>query len=82
TLYTSTLFQNSNQALVNGVTVFPLGGALDFSDIQAIRLTLSGVDLLGEAPTITSIVAVPEPASGVLVAMGLLGLVVRRRRCR
>jgi hypothetical protein len=81
TLYTSTIFQTSSKPLANGVTSFVLGGAINFADIQAIRLAILGIDV-GEAPTITDIsaVAVPEPAAGLLVAAGLVGLGLRRRR--
>ncbi len=71
--------------LANGVTLFPLNTAglagLNLADIQQIRFTLSAVDLL-EAPAISNIAAVPEPASGLLVAAGLVGLALRRRTSR
>jgi hypothetical protein len=82
TLWTSTTTQNSAIVpLANGVTAFSLAsfGALNLADVQAIRLRIDGLDLL-EAPTITAFEAVPEPAAGLMVTLGLVGLGLRRRR--
>jgi hypothetical protein len=69
--------------LVNGATLIPLTtfNTINLSDIRAIRVSILGVDLL-ETPIINNISAVPEPGTGLLMAIGLVGLAIRRMRSR
>jgi hypothetical protein len=69
--------------LANGSNIFALSGfnLLNLSDIQQVRLFIQGIDV-GEAPIMNYIQTVPEPATGVLAAFGLVGLAIRRRIAR
>jgi len=70
--------------LVNGLNSFLLSGfnILDLSDIQQVRLLIAGIDL-GEIVQMNYIATVPdivpEPGTGLLVAIGLVGVAIRRR---
>ena len=67
---------------VNGITVFLFSGfnLVDLSDINAIRVAVLDLDP-GETLEIARISAeVPEPTTGLLFALGLLGLGFRRNR--
>ena len=65
---------------MNGTASIPMSTfTLNLADIQAIRVWITGLDV-GEAPIITNIAATPEPTTGLLLAMGLVGLGMRRRR--
>jgi hypothetical protein len=69
-------------AIANGVISFPLTNfAVNLASIKEIKVLIGGIDP-GEAPIITAIAAVPEPGPGLLVAVGLVGLALRRRRAR
>jgi PEP-CTERM motif-containing protein len=84
------LWSNTNQTsslipLVVGSTLIPLSGfnTVNLSDIHAIRVSILGIDP-AELPTITniSLIPVPEPASGLFLALGLVSLGLGRRRSR
>ena len=80
TLYSSTTSRDGNVALVNGTASIPMSTfTLNLADNPAIRVWITGLDV-GEAPIITNIAATPEPTTGLLLAMGLVGLGMRRRR--
>jgi hypothetical protein len=64
-----------------GVNLLPLDefGFVDLADIQQILLDIRGIATESQLQ-VTLLEAVPEPGTGLLVAMGLLGLALRRRR--
>ena len=70
--------------LANGINSFLLSGfnILNLTDIQTIRVLISGIDL-GEAVVLNYIATtpdiVPEPGTGFLFGLGLVGLAMRRR---
>jgi hypothetical protein len=82
TLYNANTARDQTLAIVDGVLSFPMSGfTLDPSSIKDLRVLIGPINP-GEAPLVTSIVAVPEPTAGLLVAAGLVGLGLRRRRPR
>jgi PEP-CTERM motif len=70
--------------MANGINSFLLSGftTLDLTDINQVRLLIAGIDV-GEAPLLNYIqtepLLVPEPATGTLIALGLVGIAIRRR---
>jgi hypothetical protein len=66
-------------AVANGANSFALAAfaGLDLGDVQAIRLRIAGLDP-GEIAIVTHISAVPEPATGALVALGLVAIAALR----
>jgi PEP-CTERM motif-containing protein len=81
-LYSASAGGQQTLALVNGVLSFPMNGfgAVDLSDVNAISVLIGGINN-GEAPIITNIsTVVPEPATGLLISLGLVGLAIYRRR--
>ena len=77
TTQTSTFAQ-----LVNGVTLIPVTNfSINMADIRAIRVNITLVEA-GDVPIINSISTVPEPGTGLLTALGLVGLAIRRARSR
>ena len=70
--------------LANGITSFALTAfnILDLTDINQIRVFISEIDL-GEAVVLNYIATapdiVPEPGTGFLFAVGLVGIALRRR---
>ena len=75
--------QSSITPLVDGITSFALSNfTVNLSDIQSIRVAISGIEP-GETVNLSNIaVVVPEPTPGLLVAAGLVALALRRRRAR
>ena len=69
--------------LANGLNTFALSGfnTLNLANIEQIRLLIQGIDV-GEAPIMNYIQTVPEPATGVLAALGLVALAIRGRSAR
>jgi len=85
TLWSSTASASSNiQPLVNGTNTILIDGTLltlNLADIRAIQVAV--VDLNpGETVTVSNISAIPEPGTGLLIAVGMVGLAVRRTRSR
>jgi hypothetical protein len=82
----STVF-SSAVPLANGVNAFLLSAfnVLDLSHINQVRVLIGGIDV-GEAPLLnyiqTTPLAVPEPATAALVALGIVGIAMRRRSSR
>ncbi len=87
TLWTSTDNASTGfQAILNGNNSLLIDGnllALDLTDIQAILIAVTDLNI-GEAPTVFDIstATVPEPGTALLMAVGLVGLAIRRVRSR
>jgi hypothetical protein len=84
TIWTSTSQSSTAfKPLVNGVNSFSLigggFGALNLADVQAIQVSLQDISP-ASVVGLTKIEAIPEPTTGLLLSLGLVGIAAARRR--